>query len=82
MKTLCLLLMTVGDNLFKIWLWHKDNSPSLCIIDTALRNRVSVKIGDIIFEMDDVDYRWSLYNTPTCMMPKMPAGNMIMPTKC
>ena len=42
----------VGDNLFKIWFWHKDNSPSLCIIDTALRNRVSVKIGDIIFEMD------------------------------
>ena len=28
------------------------NSSSLCMIDTAVRNRVSVKIGDMILEID------------------------------
>ena len=31
---------------------QEDNSSSLCIIVTAVRNRVSVKIGDMIFAMD------------------------------
>ena len=33
--------MTVGDNLLQIWLGHNN-----------VRNRVSVKIGDIILEID------------------------------
>ena len=31
---------------------QEDNSSSLCMIDTAVRNRVSVKIGDMILEID------------------------------
>ena len=59
---------------------QEDNSSSLCIIDTDVRNRLNMKIGDMVLELGRGVHIMLIDGGSNTW--KIPAEKMIMPTKC